>query len=86
MDITKFSCCTLQDYIRLTNSAFYGFSCVCQQGFHGTLCQLRTTACEFSLDLCGAAGYCIPTQPDPESNEVGVKQFAFEILCIWIKS
>ncbi|VDP12982.1 unnamed protein product [Onchocerca flexuosa] len=50
-----------------------GFHCVCQQGFHGNLCQLRATACEFSLDLCGPAGHCIPTQPDPESNEVGIE-------------
>ncbi|CAG9535646.1 unnamed protein product [Cercopithifilaria johnstoni] len=55
-----------------------GFHCICQQGFHGTLCQLRATACEFSLDLCGSSGHCIPTQPDPESNEPG-----YRCLCEW---
>ncbi|KAK6108635.1 CUB domain family protein [Brugia pahangi] len=55
-----------------------GFHCVCQQGFHGALCQLRATACEFSLDLCGPAGHCIPTQPDPETNEPG-----YRCLCEW---
>uniref|UniRef100_A0A1I8EZ18 Cubilin n=1 Tax=Wuchereria bancrofti TaxID=6293 RepID=A0A1I8EZ18_WUCBA len=55
-----------------------GFHCLCQEGFHGTLCQLRATACEFSLDLCGPAGHCIPTQPDPETNEPG-----YRCLCEW---
>uniref|UniRef100_A0A914RLE3 EGF-like domain-containing protein n=1 Tax=Parascaris equorum TaxID=6256 RepID=A0A914RLE3_PAREQ len=36
------------------------------------LCQIKGTACEFSLDLCGSAGHCIPAPPP-----------GYRCLCEW---
>ncbi|KAK0410740.1 hypothetical protein QR680_005299 [Steinernema hermaphroditum] len=54
-----------------------GFRCHCPTGFHGTLCQTKSTACEFSMDLCGEHGHCIPTGIG-SAGEVGYK-----CLCEW---
>ncbi|VDK54591.1 unnamed protein product [Anisakis simplex] len=54
------------------------FRCICPKGYHGSRCGLRVTACEFSFDLCGPAGHCIPAPPVNDSGEPG-----YRCICEW---
>lgn len=38
-----------------------GFQCHCPVGFHGNLCQQSKNSCDYSLDLCGEHGHCVPS-------------------------
>uniref|UniRef100_A0AC35FA40 EGF-like domain-containing protein n=1 Tax=Panagrolaimus sp. PS1159 TaxID=55785 RepID=A0AC35FA40_9BILA len=42
------------------NGILPGFICHCQKGFHGRRCQTKSTSCDYSLDLCGEHGHCMP--------------------------
>uniref|UniRef100_A0A915DCG2 Cubilin n=1 Tax=Ditylenchus dipsaci TaxID=166011 RepID=A0A915DCG2_9BILA len=48
-----------------------GFTCHCPKGFHGHLCQQQKSSCDYSLDLCGEHGHCIPTET------------SYKCLCEW---
>lgn len=39
-----------------------GFICHCKKGFYGHLCQQKSNSCDYSLNLCGENGHCIPNE------------------------